>query len=473
MAFRRTLAAATLALTAACATTSQVKPAPVATSAPAPAPAPAAQGPAAAPSPAPVAPNGKDRKARERFAEAVAAFDAGDYARAEEGFREVLELAPQSLNAQFNLGFIAERQGRLADAQAAYEKVRFLEPGHVPTLLNLGRLYRLQEKYAEAITLYEGGLKTPGREHDASLLNNLTVAYRLAGKHEQAEATARRVLARHPDDAEAYKNLALVYYDQGKYRLAELVLANARKLDEKDPGIYNNLGMIYLKMEDRARALAQFQKAVSLDERFAPGHLNIGALALAWRDYAGAERSFSKAVELEPGSHEAWLYYAYSLDGQKGREPQKGLKAGEAFEKVLALRAEQPEALCGAGWAYAVEKTGWDKAEGFLSRCKDLGTTSAQDKQMIDAKLQGIAAMRKSGQPQPAATPEEKAPNPEAVGGSGSLLDKVSDQAAQQEGVPAEDATPAQNPTPAQDTEPSAAEGSPAAEPPAEAPKTE
>ncbi|PTL85484.1 tetratricopeptide repeat protein [Vitiosangium sp. GDMCC 1.1324] len=467
MEFRRTLAAATLALTAACATTSQVKPEPVATAAPSEALVLAPHQPVTPEPPK------KERDARELFAEAVAAFDAGDYARAEEGFRKVLEQAPQSLNSQFNLGIIAERQGRLADAQAAYEKVRSLAPGHVPTLLNLGRIYRVQEKYAEAIALYEAGLKVPGREHASSLLNNLTVAYRLAGKHEQAEATARRVLARNPDDAEAYKNLALVYYDQGKYRLAELVLANARKLDEKDPGIYNNLGMIYLKLEDRARALTQFQKAVSLNERFAPGYINIGAMALAWRDYAGAERSFAKAVELEPGSQDAWLYYAYALDGQKGRDAQKGLKAGEAFEKVLALRADQPDAVCGAGWAYAVERTGWDKAEGFLQRCKELGSTSAQDKQMIDAKLQGIAAMRKSGQPQPA--PEEKTPNPAAVGGSGSMLDKVSDEAARQEGAPSGDATPAapvqKAAQPGADT--STSEGGPAAEPPPEAPKTE
>ncbi|WNG58374.1 tetratricopeptide repeat protein [Archangium gephyra] len=469
MAFRRTLAAATLALTTACATTSQVKPVPVATTE---APAPAA------PAPAPVAETKKERDMRETFAQAVAAFDAGDYAKAEEGFREVVEKAPQSLNAQFNLGVIAERQGRITDAQAAYEKVRFLEPGHVPTLLNLGRLYRVQEKYEDAIALYEAGLKVKGREHEASLLNNLTVAYRLAGKHELAEATARRVLARHPDDAEAYKNLALVYYDQGKYRLAELVLANARKLDEKDPGIYNNLGMIYLKLEDRPRALAQFQKAVSLDERFAPGYLNLGAMALAWRDYAGAERSFSKAVELEPGSSEAWLYYAYALDGQKGRDAKKGLAAGEAFEKVLSLRADQNEALCGAGWAYAVERAGWDKAEGFLQRCKDLGSTSAQDKQMIDSKLQGIAAMRKSGQPEP--TPEENAPNPAAVGGSGSMLDKVSDEAAPQEGAPTEgavtpsgDATPAEGAAPVDGAGASPEQGGPAAEPPAETPRAE
>jgi tetratricopeptide (TPR) repeat protein len=470
MAFRRTLATATLSLTAACATTSQVKPVPVVTpeapvSARAPAPVPAE---AQAQAPQPAAESPKDSATRELFAQAVAAFEAGDYAKAEEGFRKVVEKAPQSLNAQFNLGVIAERQGRPADAQAAYEKVRFLDPGHVPTLLNLGRLYRVQEKYAEAIALYEAGLKAPGREHEASLLNNLTVAYRLAGKHEQAEASARRVLARHPDDAEAYKNLALVYYDQGKFRLAEVVLANARKLDEKDPGIYNNLGMIYLKLDERDRAIAQFQKAVSLDERFAPGYLNLGAMALAWRDYAGAERSFSKAVELEPGSPDAWLYYAYALDGQKGRDPQKGLKAGEAFEKVLAIRAEQPEALCGAGWAYAIERTGWDKAVGFLQRCKDLGTTSAQDKQMIEAKLQGIEAMRKNAQAEPAAAPEEKKA-PTGVGGSGSMLDKVSDEAAQQEGVPAD----AEGAAPTGDANSSTVESVPAAEPPAEAPKTE
>ncbi len=390
---RRALVTAALLLAPACATTRhQVeKPAPIVVPVPLP------------PPPAP-----PERPAREVFAEAVAAFGLGDYEAAEKGFREVLEKAPETVDARFNLGIIAERLGRMEDAQDAYEKVRHLEPRHVPTLLNLGRLYRIQEKYAEAIALYEEGLKAPELGQEVSLLNNLIVAYRLAGRYPQAEATARRVLARHPDDAEAYKNLSLVYYEQGRYRLAELVLVNARKLDEKDPGIYNNLGMIYLKLDDRPSALAQFQKAVSLDERFVPGYLNLGALALAWRDYAGAERAFSKVTELEPDSLEAWLFNAYALDGQKGRDPRKGISAGESFEKVLALRADHPEAICGAGHAYSVERSGWDKAISFLQRCKELDTTSPEERQRIEAKLQGIEAMRKSRQLQtPEPTPEE------------------------------------------------------------------
>jgi tetratricopeptide (TPR) repeat protein len=491
MSFRRTLATAALALTSACATTQQLKstpvdetptpaPGPASAQAPAPAPAPSqetAPAQASAPTPAPVeaapapapAPERdpkalKRAEARQRFAQAVAAFDAGDHAAAEKGFREVIEKAPQSLNAQFNLGVIAERQGRLEDAQAAYEKVHFLDKGHVPTLLNLGRIYRQQEKYAEAIALYEAGLKAPGRAHEATLLNNLATAYRLAGKHELAEASARRVLARSPDNAEAYKNLALVYYAQERYRLAELVLANARKLNDKDPGIHNNLGLIFLKQEDRARALAQFQKAVQLDERFAPGHLNLGALALAWRDYVGAERAFTRVVELEPTSAEGWLYYAWALDGQKGRDPQKAIAAGGAFEKVLALKAEHPAAVCGAAWAYAADRSGWDKAVDFLQRCKSLQATSAEERQLIDNKLQGIEAMRKNGQLQPAAAPEEKKAAPAGEGGE-SLLQKVSDEAAQQEGVPAEEpaapeAPAEQEAVPPQEAAPPPSEGS-------------
>ena len=317
--FRLALATAALALSA-CATTAaqqqraapEPRPVPVATES---TPTPVA--PEAAPQPP------QEDPAEALFVQAVADYDAGRLDAAREGFEQVLKRAPQSLNAQFNLGLIAERQGRLADAQAAYEKVRFLEPGHVPMLLNLGRLYRQQERYPDAIALYEAGLKSANNAHEPAVLNNLSTAYRLAGKAPQAEAAARRVLARHPADAEAHKNLALAYYDQGKFRLAETVLTQAGKDADNDPGLHNELGRVYLKLEQRPRALAQFQRAIALDERFAPGYENLGALALAWRDYAGAERAFAKVVELEPQSPGAWLSYAWALDGQKGKEPQK------------------------------------------------------------------------------------------------------------------------------------------------------
>jgi tetratricopeptide (TPR) repeat protein len=437
----RSLLAGSLAFTAACATGPQTKPSAI-PSAPAPAASPQ-QPPPAEPRPM-AAPISKDAGGTESFTAALQAYEAGNLDEARKGFEQALAKTPQMVNAQFNLGVIAEKQGRADDARVAYEKVLMLDPGHVPSAVNLGLLLRQQGRVEDAVALLEKTLKVPGREHDAFLLNSLSHTYRQAGKLNEAESSARRVLARHKDNPEAYKNLAQVAYARGQYRQAELLAGTALKHSDKDPVLYNLLGMVYLKLEDRARALVQFQKAVSLDEKFTPGHLNAGAIALSYRDYAGAERAFGKAAELEPGSPEAGLYLAWALDGQKGRDPKKGIAAGEAFEKVLATRADLPEAVCGAGWAYASDRTGWQKAVAFLDRCKGLQGTTDQDKQLITAKVNGLQNMLKAPPPEAPATAEgEGEKKDEATGGGGSMLNQLPQEQGEAEAPPAEGEAPA------------------------------
>lgn len=377
------------------------------------------------------APKPKEMDATELFAEAVKAFDAGKLDDAEKSFARVVEKAPDNVSARYNLGVIAERKGDIAGAQAQYEAAHKLDANHEPTLLNLGKIYRLQAKVDKAIALYEAALAAPGKEYDVQLLNNLAVSYRLSKQYDKAEASLRKLLSRTKDNADAYKNLALVYYDQGKYSLAEFISGNARKLDEKDPGVYNNLGMIYLATNQKPLALAQFRKAVELNPEFAPGHMNIGAMALTYRDYETAEQSLRKALQLDPNSPEARLYLAYALDGQKGRDSKKGVEAGGEFEKYLTVRTDDGQAVCGAGWAYSVDKAGWEKAVSFLEKCKSWSGNTPTDIQLIDAKLKGLASMIKAGQAQPAPGQKREAPK---VGAKGtSLLDKVSADAAAQE----------------------------------------
>lgn len=398
---------------------------------------------------APVKP--KEQTPQEVFQSGVAAFDAGKYDEAKKAFASVARKAPTSVGLQFNLGLVTERQGQLAEAVTYYEAAHKLDPKHKPTLLNLGRAYRLQDRFDDAIALYEEALKDPANEYDVELNNNLAVAYRLSKKYEKAEAAARKVLARTKDNPDAYKNLALIYFDQGNYRLAEFISANAKKLDDKDPGVYNNLGLIYLKIDERRMALGQFQKAVELNKDFAPGLFNIGAMALSYRDYDGAEKVLQRATQLDPTSYEGFLAYAWALDGQKGRDPKKGLLAGETFERVLAIKPDQPDAICGAAWAYAADKSGWDKALKFFESCKGLKTTTAQDQQLIDNKVKGILAMQKQPAAAPAPKVEEKKPAATPPAGGPSLLDNVTDDGAKDEAAPPapEGAAPAAAPAPA------------------------
>lgn len=323
--------------------------------------------PAPAPQPAPVSDRVATPKPPDRGLEdGAAAFKAGKYAEARAAFKGVVRQHPENVTARLNLALAEEHLG-------------------------LGG-----RGLDEAIVRTEEALRAPGQAYDVTLLNNLAVAYRAKKRYPEAEAAARKLLSRTTDNAEAYKNLALVYYEEGRYRLAELVNANARKMDDQDPGLLNNLGMIYLKTEQQPRALAEFKKALALDPSFVPAYVNLGSMALAYRDYAGAERAFTKVVELAPTRADGHLLRAYALEGQKVQNPKKGLEAGVEFEKVLALEPPTPEAICGAGWAYSVERSGWERATRFLSACKALPSSGPQDRQSIDAKLASLEAQQRA-----------------------------------------------------------------------------
>jgi len=391
------------------------------------------QAPAAAPVPKPAEPPSSNAI----FERGVEAFSDGRFAEAEQLFSQVLAQHPESANARFDVGLAQERQGKLEQAQESYGAVLEKDPGHVPSLLNLGRLYREAERLDDAIALYERALAEPKSARHAELLNNLSEAYRLKREFAKAEEAARRVLERSEDHPGAYKSLALIHLDQGHHALARFFAEKAQALDADDPGICNTYGLILLAADDRAGALAQFRKAVSLSADFAPGHVNLGALALRYRDYAAAEASFARAVELEPSSAEAWRYLAWARDGQKGRTPAKGQAAAEAWEKVLSLKGEDPDAVCGAGWAWSVDRSGFARARPLLERCAALEGTAPAERARIESKLKAIASLERAAQ-QPAAggeagpegqaepvqeQPVQEQPGPEAdgtgVGGAG------------------------------------------------------
>ncbi len=112
--------------------------------------------------------------------------------------RKVLEKAARTWWLPVQPGRDRRAPGRPHEAPRSTTRPRTSStPSTSRTLLNLGKVYRLQDKFDEAIALYEAALKEPGNEYDVELLNNLTVAYRLAKKFDKAEATAAQGAVAH------------------------------------------------------------------------------------------------------------------------------------------------------------------------------------------------------------------------------------------------------------------------------------
>ena len=72
------------------------------------------------------------------FEEAQRALNAHDYAKAEEGFREVLRIDPRSAAAYGNLGVVYMRRSEYGRAIEAFKNAKKLAPQVMGLDLNLG-----------------------------------------------------------------------------------------------------------------------------------------------------------------------------------------------------------------------------------------------------------------------------------------------------------------------------------------------
>jgi len=331
-----------------------------------------------------------ERSLAEIAREGAEAFGLERWAEAERAYAELARRRP-SAAAQFDLALAVERQGRLAEALGLYEAAATLEAGHRPTLLALGRVQ---------CELGRPARRDPALASDDELIANLAIAYRQAGRLDEAEATARTVLFLAKESASAYQTLALVAHARGRHRLAEVLASQALRIDGRAPTVHNTLGLIALQLGDAQRAQRHFEQALALDARFAPARSNLGELLLSFRDYQGAERHLKALAELEPTAVAPLIALGWALDGQKRADPKKAAEAGAAFERALGLDPQRGEALCGAAWAFSVERSTWERALRYFERCRASPSTAEKDRATIDAKVRGLRAMMTGAGPE-------------------------------------------------------------------------
>jgi tetratricopeptide (TPR) repeat protein len=322
----------------------------------------------------------------------------GNWDAASERVDAYLKREPKSAAAWFDAGFICEKRGDPKAAQDYYRHSLENEPSHVGSALNLARLLREQDKLADADKVLHTALfKTTPETAQPELLNALSSVLRAEKKLDEADAAVQQILVRHPRDADAYRNLAAIEADRGHLRLAESALNNARKLDDKDPAILNSLGLLAMKRDDVAAARGYFEQATKLDGSFAPAWANLGAVALSYRDYSAAEQAYAKAVQLDPNRWDTRLAHGWALEGLRKAKDARG-----EYEKVLALRPGQEDALYGKALALKVENDLPAALQAFKEYAANTKATHVKEAQN---QIAAIDLRLKNPAPKPAGAP--------------------------------------------------------------------
>ena len=317
---RGTLAAALTALLAtACATS-----------------APAEKAPAAPVTAAPAGPSTPNSRAMLLFEDATKAAEAQaksgqrDDAALERRFQAVQQADPTFAEADYNLGVLAERQGKRDQAFALYRSALQKKPSLKPAAEGLARLTRAQGDLASAIAQQSDVARA--FPDDAESRAQLAELYRLTGDHDRAQEMSRQALIRDPKNLDAYKTLIRGNLDRKQFAMAELVGVRALKISTTDPDLYLAIGDVQMAKGAADKAAAQYQKAIEASPSFVPARLALARLALKDEDFAAAEKHLSRAVADGGGTAEVHLDLGVAYRGLG--QPDKALAEYDAAEKL-------------------------------------------------------------------------------------------------------------------------------------------
>ncbi|MEG4348354.1 tetratricopeptide repeat protein [Microcoleus sp. LAD1_D3] len=279
---------------------------------------------------------------------------AGRLLEAENLYRQIIEVQPESANVLCLLGIAARQQGKIAEAIDFYEKAIAQNRDFVEAHLNKANVLLDVREYQRAIASYEQVIKI--QPHSALAYNNLGWAKQQLGERDAAILYYQTALQLDPNLHETAHNLghlfkqknhlseAIAYYlhalkinpnltyslmglatvlqQQGKLAEAFNCYQQAVKLDPNNPEAHNNVGAFFYEQGNAKAAISYYRQALNLKPDFVEAINNLGHALVDLGEFQEAFSCHSRALELQPDNATAHLELSLTLllfgDFQRG-----------------------------------------------------------------------------------------------------------------------------------------------------------
>lgn len=257
--------------------------------------------------------------ANPRFVEALrllagAKQALGDLAGAEGLLRQALTLDPNWTPTLTTLGELLLGSGRAAEAEPLLKRAAAGSPPYPRAALLLARHYNDSGRPAEALAV-AAPLCVSGQA-DADLCAQHVGALLALGRHEEAVAGYRSLVAAMPDNLAAAHALAIALNATGRHEECERV---AQRTLTRGPGtaaLYDTYARSLIAQGALARAEAALRESLRLEPRLVEAQSNLAQLIwMRTGDVVQATAALDRALQTFPHDQALWAAKAAILQG--------------------------------------------------------------------------------------------------------------------------------------------------------------
>jgi tetratricopeptide (TPR) repeat protein len=251
---------------------------------------------------------------------------SGEYGKAEQIFRRILDSGDKNADALFGLSVIEGIKGNKEDRKTLLEETIEADDAYAEAYSALGYIYLEENIY------------------------------------KKAEEVFRKALAVRPEDPLSLLGMAHLYYNAEKYTTAMDVLDRALAQDPSLAAAYVLRSRVHLKKDNFSNAEADLSAAVELEGDYFWHYIDRGRLRSQIGKLDAALEDYNAALVLDPDSFIAYFYRANVYDFKDMVK-----EAIADYEKSLKLRPDYSPAYTPLGILYFIQED-WKKAEELFKK---------------------------------------------------------------------------------------------------------
>jgi len=229
--------------------------------------------------------------------EALDFFKAGNYDKAADAFKKILEEDKSNPNLLNNIGLCYSKLAK--DDLAAEYLLRALSanPKSVQTYINLADVYFRNKNIIDGINLLENGVTLMPDE--IALKHYLSRFYLEDCRYDFAMDQLFEILDIDGDNLDAYWDLGNIQFELGDYASAIDNYENVLEKITDNPVMYYQTAITYEANDNVDKAISNHLKAISCNENFQPSYKKLGILFMARNDKESAIEYFTDYLNFD------------------------------------------------------------------------------------------------------------------------------------------------------------------------------